>query len=99
MIDNKQKCSNCGAEEFFITRYPHQICEECIKKLTDKNGRPVEFVNTTMLGSGCQGYYTDVTPNKKYSSSSCYINGVEFYAVEGKFGGIMIRKSSPKGET
>jgi DNA-directed RNA polymerase subunit RPC12/RpoP len=90
--DKTQKCSNCGTEVDYFPRYPSYLCFECMEKVTDKDGRPLEFDNTELMGAGCQGYYLDVSPTEKYNSDTCYIDGVEYYAQEMKFGGIVIQR-------
>lgn len=87
----KAFCSNCGKERTgFIQRYPKSICHECVPKITDKNGRSVEFFNSHMGGYGCQGYYSGTNQQEKYDLTVCYIDGKEFVAEEARFGGIVI---------
>ena len=86
-----QFCSNCKNETGFFQRYPKRICKDCYSKTTDFKGKNVEYFNTEALGSGCQGYYVGTEQKEKYNSEICYINGKEFLAEEGRFGGIVIQ--------
>lgn len=87
----KQFCPNCETETGFQQRYPKSICRKCYSKITDLNGRIVEFFNTETGGYGCQGYYAGTKQKEKYESESCYIDGKEYYAEEARFGGIVIQ--------
>ena len=87
----KQYCSNCKKEIGFQQRYPKLICGECLSKITDKNNRLVEFFNTEGLGYGCQGYYCETQQKEKYNSDICFLEGKEYFAEEGRFGGIVIQ--------
>ncbi|WP_298517952.1 hypothetical protein [uncultured Kordia sp.] len=87
----KAYCANCGSERLgFIQRYPKSICHECLPKVTDKNGRSVEFFNSHIGGYGCQGYYSETNQQEKYELDVCYIDDKEFVAEEARFGGIVI---------
>lgn len=87
----KQFCPICQKEVAVNERYPNYICEECASKTTDKEGRPVEYFNTTILGTGCQGRYKDAS-SEIYNSNHCYVNGILCIAEEARFGGIVIQK-------
>ena len=90
-LDIKHFCSNCRMEVGETRRYPKRICSECQDKITSIDGRKVEFFNTGILGTGCQGYYSFTNQKEIYDSVSCYINNKEFFAEEGRFGGIVIQ--------
>jgi hypothetical protein len=87
----KQYCPECKNEVNYNLRYLTSLCSACCSKLTDKKGRKVDFYNTGMSG-GCQGYYTDVTPNELYNSNECYIGKNKYIANEAHFGGIVVQK-------
>jgi len=87
----KQFCPVCGAQVNYSLRYPKAICKSCKSKITDCNGRPVEFFNTEFLGYGCQGYYSGTNQKELYDSTACYIGTVELVANEHRFGGIVIQ--------
>jgi len=88
----EQVCSNCKKNVNYFPRYPKYICDECRDKITDRNGRKLNFYNLGFMGTGCQGFYIDIEPNEKYNSNICYINEAEFFAEEARFGGIVIQK-------
>lgn len=88
----KQYCSNCGEPRSFSARYPKCICGNCYPLITDKNGRKLVFYNTEAMGHGCQGYYLGDEPKEKYETNICYINEIEYYAEEARFGGIVIQQ-------
>ena len=94
-LDEKSKfksyCSGCMKEFDFTDRYPKSICADCKQKVTDKNGRKVEYFNTEALGYGCQGYYVGTEQKEKYESDLCYIDEKEYFAEEAYSGGIVIQ--------
>jgi len=87
----KQYCPICRNEVKVNERYPMYLCRECSTKTTDKDGRPVDFYNTTQLGTGRVAMYKDM-PSEIYNSNLCYVNGVLCVAQEARFGGIVIQK-------
>lgn len=91
-IKQPQFCSNCNQPVNYSSRYPKYICQDCVKLLTDKDGRKVAFYNTELLGYGCQGYYIDVEPHEEFDSTTCFIQDTMFFAQEARFGGIVIQK-------
>lgn len=88
----RQYCPECKNEVRYNLRYLTSLCSSCCLKLTDKRGRKVDFYNTGISG-GCQGYYTDVTPNELYDLYECYIGKNKYVANEARFGGIVIQKA------
>jgi hypothetical protein len=87
-----QFCPECKAEVFYFPRYPNYLCSACTALLTDKKGKKVAFYNEGMYG-GCIGFYLDNEGNtsNKYEKDSAFIGEKEFYAQEGRFGGIVIQ--------
>ena len=86
----KQFCPNCGNERSFTQRYPKSLCFDCYSLTTDLKGKRVEFFNSEMSG-GCQAYYVGTGQKEKYKSETCYIDGIEYFAEEARFGGIAIQ--------
>lgn len=86
----KQYCSNCRKEINLLRRYPKRICEKCKNEIRSKDGRKVEYFNSNLMGTGCQGYYSDTQQSELYNSNECYIEKKTFIAKEGRFGGIII---------
>lgn len=87
----QQFCFNCKQKVDYFPRYPKHLCANCIPKLTDIKGRKIEFFNTHLAGYGCQGFYSDTEQEEKYFSNRCFIENVEYYANEAKFGGIIVQ--------
>lgn len=85
----KHHCPICQIELADNLRYPNYICNSCAEKATDKEGRKLSFYNLDFAG-GFEAKYQDT--GEKYESHSCYINGIECYADEARFGGIVIEK-------
>ncbi|UJP66700.1 hypothetical protein [Mongoliitalea daihaiensis] len=83
-----QHCPICQSEVTYSQRYPQYICNSCVELITDKEGRPVEFFNTTILGQGCEGIYQDT--GEQYAGDTCYVRGVLCKAKEHRFGGIVV---------
>jgi hypothetical protein len=70
-------------------RYPRYVCPECAGKVTGIKGRRLDFYNIDFWG-GYSAKYIDTREN--YNSHTCYIEGVECYADEARFGGIVVQK-------
>jgi ADP-ribosyl-[dinitrogen reductase] hydrolase len=91
-----QYCPICGREVHYTPRYPDYVCRECIADATTLDGRPGEFFNTEFFGHGVQFVLddSDETIGERELVSmgaNCLIHGVECYAAEAHFGGIVIR--------
>jgi hypothetical protein len=82
-------CPVCHATLEYLFRYPNYVCQSCYSKATDKDGRLLGFYNTAISG-GFEALYLDT--NEVYDSHICYIDGIECYADEARFGGIVIEK-------
>lgn len=95
-VDNaltfKQYCGFCRQEVSPSPRYPNYLCEACTKRITDPDGRRVDYFNTDPMGYGCQGYYAGTNGQERYDTNSCYIEGVACEAEEARFGGIVIQR-------
>ncbi len=83
-----QICPNCTEFVSFAPRYPTYLCNECRQLITDREGRPLDFYNTS-IGGGCQGYYKG--SKEKYEGNICFIGDRECIAEEARFGGIVIQ--------
>jgi len=81
-------CPICKKEMPYMERYPKMLCIECSKQTKDAKGRELEFYNTHPLGGGFGARYKDT--KEKYDSHLCYINGIECWADEARFGGIVV---------
>ncbi|EOZ96159.1 ADP-ribosylation/Crystallin J1 [Indibacter alkaliphilus LW1] len=88
-MEANQTCPICKNEVSFSSRYPRYVCLDCTPRATDKEGRKVDFFNTSFTGHGCAGEYCDT--QEPYDSNICYIDGVPCYAEEAHFGGIVVR--------
>ena len=82
-------CPICNVSLEPWTRYPNYACEACAKKATDKAGRKLVFYNLGMDG-GFGASYED--NDEIYPGHICFIEGIECYADEHRFGGIVIEK-------
>lgn len=85
----KQFCPICKTEVKPFPRYPKYLCHNCVKKAVSAEGRPLQFSNTTILGTGCKGMYADT--NEDYKSNTCFVENEKCFAQEGRFGGIVIQ--------
>ena len=84
-----QQCPICDEAVTPVSRYPNYVCEDCVDKAVDSEGRPVIFGNTSLLGHGCQGEYRDT--GEDYDSNLCFIEGIKCKAEEAYFGGIVVQ--------
>jgi len=83
----QHKCPICNSSLTHEPRYPRYVCSSCASAATDKDGRLLEFFNTDLSG-GYEARFVDT--QEKYDSHTCFINGIECYADEARFGGIVI---------
>jgi len=89
METRKHNCPICNQELNFNARYPNRICSTCADKATDMQGKKLAFGNVSRSG-GFEASYADT--GETYNSHICYVNGIECYADEARFGGIIIEK-------
>jgi hypothetical protein len=84
----RQTCPICRAEVTPSLRYPHYLCGHCVQRAADEVGRPLRFSNESFSG-GFIAQYADT--GEARNSHICFIDGVECWADEDYFGGIVIR--------
>lgn len=84
----KHSCPICGILLVEYERYPRYVCPECKNKATDIKRRRLGIHNFDFSG-GYSAKYIDT--DESYDSHTCYIVGVECYADEAKFGGIVVQ--------
>lgn len=89
MESNLHNCPICNKELRAILRYPNYLCPQCAAKAKDKYGRELVFSNVSLSG-GFKAVYKDTY--ESYDSHMCYVNGIECFAEEARFGGIVIEK-------
>ena len=90
MSEPTQECPICKCGVRYDGRYTRYVCNECQKNsppLTE-DGEKIVFGN-----EGHWGGFLSVVNNQKTEVPihKCYINGIECYADEARFGGIVIQ--------
>ena len=90
-MQEKQRCPLCGLEVQELPRYPRYVCHTCARKATSADHRPLAFFNEGFSG-GFVAQYSDT--GERYPSHICTIDGIECYANEARFGGIVIQVST-----
>ena len=79
-----------------MSRYPDYVCETCFQQATNQDGLSVDFANEDISG-GLIGYVLDARSKKFVRDENLTTNpvvlirGIECYADEAHFGGIVIR--------
>ncbi|HET9905633.1 MAG TPA: hypothetical protein VFQ23_03310 [Anaerolineales bacterium] len=86
--DQQQYCPICRTSVYFSPRYPRHLCVDCASRAKSKDGRLLKFMNESMSG-GYIAQYADT--GESYPSHECYVDGVECYADEDYWGGIVIQ--------
>ena len=81
-------CPICGRPIQANPRYPRQVCADCTRKTADEHGRALRFYNQGLSG-GFQAQYADT--GEWRDSPTCYVDGVQCRAEEGRFGGIVVQ--------
>jgi hypothetical protein len=69
-------------------RYPDAVCVGCQSKACDSQGQKLTFLNLSM-SSGFEAVFADT--KKRHPNHICFIDGVECWADEARFGGISLR--------
>lgn len=86
-------CPICATLVPHWERYPRAVCTNCYQKASDSQGRKLEFYNIDMSG----GFRAVITETKEeYPSHICFIDSVQCWADEARFGGIVIQASDGK---
>lgn len=85
---DKHYCPICNEELRLNRRYSKYVCADCKSRATDKEGRELSFGNVDATGGFTCSY---IDTGEKYESHTCYIEGIECYADEARFGGIVIQ--------
>lgn len=85
-------CPICAAALEAQARYPRYVCSSCASRARSADGRPLTFSNVGFSG-GYAASYTDT--GAPYDSHDCWIDGIACYAVEARFGRIVIECSEP----
>jgi hypothetical protein len=81
-------CPICSSPVQHWTRYPQAICQDCAAKARNAQGRKLTFYNYSASG----GFYAVVEGSgAKNEEHLCYIDGLECWADEHWFGGIVIQ--------
>ncbi|ANV89057.1 hypothetical protein [Picosynechococcus sp. PCC 7117] len=89
MTPNKfHACPICAEPVPHWERYPRAICRDCSNKAADIHGQHLSFSNID-FGGGFRATYTDA--KTEYPSHICYVDGIECWADEARFGGIVIQ--------
>ena len=98
MREGKQNCPVCGTRVMPFDRYPDYVCGLCVESATNMEGDLVYFANQSISG-GLVGYVKDSVTGEFVEDAALttnpivFIRGIECYAEEAKFGGIVIRPS------
>ena len=82
------QCPICGVELAPLARYPEYLCEECVGKATDEEGRSLAFSNVSPTG-GFEAVVRDSGETR--DSHICFVDGWRCWADEARFGGIVVQ--------
>jgi hypothetical protein len=92
--ETSQSCPICQAEVTPSPRYPHYLCGHCARRAADEVGRPLLFSNESFSG-GFIAQYVDT--GEARDSHVCFVDGVECWADEDYYGGIVIQPKKDSG--
>ena len=85
-----RNCPVCNNVHETLARYPMAVCNQCLNiyKVYNSRGNPVCFGNISLSG----GFYSKdlKTGEMFYDDHLCYVNNVECFADEARFGGIVV---------
>ena len=80
-------CPLCGRRVDADVRHPRRVCETCVGRARDEEGRPLRFFNTGLSG-GFVARLADGSMERE--SHECVIDGVRCWADEAYLGGIVV---------
>lgn len=84
-------CPICGAALTFNPRYPRAVCQACVGRACDAEGRALDFYNVD-IGGGYLAVYRE--GGEIYDSHDCFIDGYPCRADEARFGGIVVQRTA-----
>ena len=84
-----QTCPICHRTVEPSERYPRYVCSDCAAQAKSQDGRGLLFFNESLSG-GYLAKYADT--GETYTGHDCYIHGIQCYADEHRFGGIVIQR-------
>jgi predicted amidophosphoribosyltransferase len=79
-----QKCPICGMELPASKRYKNYVCDKCIERAVDEDGKPASFYSEARRNED-GSFQTPYTLRKV-----CYIDGIKCRGQEAKFGGLVV---------
>lgn len=81
-------CPICSNSVPHWILYPRSVCQNCYDQACDEQGRKLNFHNLSMSG-GFEAIVADT--KEKHPTHICYVQGIECWADEARFGGIVIQ--------
>ncbi|RYZ70427.1 MAG: hypothetical protein EOP91_13465 [Lysobacteraceae bacterium] len=82
-----QLCPICRTQTTPSERYPRHVCQSCAARASSAHGRLLSFSNVGFSG-GFIAHYAGT--DEVHDSHECFIDGIECWADEARFGGIVI---------
>lgn len=91
------RCPVCDGPAEQSRRYPRALCMPCVARATDLTGRPVLMQNTSVGGGFVALCRDDRSCCQQVTDDGrVLIDGVEYFASEHYFGGIVVRPLPPR---
>ena len=84
----RKTCPICGERMPASPRYPDQVCQACVRRACDEDGRPLRFYNVSLSG-GFVARYAD--SRRERHSHVCTIDDVRCRVDEAHMGGIVVQ--------
>lgn len=87
-------CPHCGGPSPRQTpRYFDAVCDPCVERMTDADGRAVRAYNATLLGTGLLVLHRDDESEcaSATATGDVLIDGRPYVAWEGRFGGVVVQ--------
>ncbi len=94
--EQHQSCPICQTEVSPSPRYPRYLCDDCYRRATDETGRLLTFSNISFSGGSVAAYADTGEPR---NSHICFVDGVECWADEARFAGIVIQPVTDSTES
>lgn len=99
LATSTQKCPLCGKPVIDMKRYPRYLCDDCVMRSVDADGRGVSFEDQDN-GDGLTMRFNDkASPDIEFNAPSStgypkvWVDGIECEVCVAHFGGVVFQTS------
>lgn len=82
-------CPACGKAMKAFLRYPWHVCDDCLARCEDAEGRRVEFTNVSVSGGLAFRRVGEMEWSAETGQITCLLDGRPVLVREARFGGVV----------